>query len=201
MKSSNSINETGTDLSNMTDYQGEAGNPVGFTKDNQPVVAECGDGQRSRLDHMKDKGPSERIISFESANTTFYADDACADDRERYEQLWTCHHQWNDDSTARRTHRDKLHVAKALATTLDLSNYQKDGVSGIVAHLNGRRFNKNGGIVGLALGAIAYIGERDADSLDRRILTRDKFTELCEQYDVDGRKACKKVKKIYHEIA
>lgn len=186
--------------SDLSDYQGEACDPIGVTKDGQPVVAERGDGQRSRLDHLKDEGPNKRLIPFKFANTTFYADDAWAADRERYEQLWTYHHQWNDDSTARRTHQDKLHVAKALANALDLSRYQKDRVSGIVAHLNSRQFNRNGGIVGLALGAIAYVGDQDADSLDDRIVTRDKFTELCERFDVDGRTACKKIKEVYREI-
>lgn len=186
--------------SDLTDYQGEAGDPIGVTKNEQPVVAEPGDGQRSRLDHMKDKGPSGRIIPFKSANTTFYADDARTADRERYERLWKRHHKWDDDSTARRTHRDKLQVAKALATTLDLSRHQKDRVVGIVDHLNGRRFNRNSGIVGLALGAIAYVGDQDADSLEDRILTQNTFTELCERHDVDGWTACKNVKEVYREI-
>lgn len=185
--------------SNTLDYDGDAGEPVGYTNDGQPVVAEPGDGQLSDLDIKKDNGPEERVIPFKSARTTFHARDAW--DTEKWDRLWERQHQWDSDDTGRRTYRDKILLSKALANALSLSSNQKDRVVGIVANANGRRFNQAGGVEALALGAIAYIGEQDAEEFEDRILGSDKFENLCDQHDVDGWAACKKVKEIYREIS
>lgn len=200
MKSSNMNKRDQVDHSvDNVDYRKVADQPIGVTDGGQPVVAEPGDGQGTCLDHMKDEGPSERIVPFKSAKTTFYADDSSAGNKEKYNRLWNFQHQWDNDSTSRRTHQDKINIAKALSTALLLPKGQKDRVIGIVDNLSGRRFNKNSGIYGLALGAIAYVSDQDARSLDDRILNRDEFRELCEAHGVDGWEACKKVKEVYRE--
>lgn len=183
--------------SNPLEYNSGAGDPVGYTDDGQPVVAEPGDGQLSDLDIERDLGPEERVIPFKSARTTFPAREA--EDTEKWDRLWELQHQWDSDDTGRRTFRDKLNISKALANALGLSGHQKDRVIGIVINTTGRRFNQIGGVEALALGAIAYVGEQDAEDIDDRILGSEEFEEICDQHGVDGWAACRKVKEIYRE--
>ncbi|NGM71357.1 hypothetical protein G6M89_20550 [Natronolimnobius sp. AArcel1] len=200
MKSSYQTKRERTDQpTDSTDYKGGAGDPIGFTADGQPVVGEPGDGQLSTLDVKKDEGPTGRVIPFNSANTTFNAQDAWFGDQEKYDRLWKYHHKWDNDDSARRTHRDKVLLSKSLGNALGLSSAQRDRVVGIVINLNGRQFNQYGGITALALGAIAYIGDQDAQSMDERILGTKQFNALCDQHVVDGWAACKKVKEVYRK--
>lgn len=186
-----------SNISPLSDGDSNTGNIIGYTDDDQPIVAEPGDGQLSDLDIERDVGPKERIIPFKSARTTFPA--RKAKDTERWNRLWKLHHQWDSDDTGRRAYRDKINLSKALSNALGLSSYQKDRVVSIVAGTNGRRFNQVGGVEALALGAIAYVGEQDAKDIDDRILGSDEFEELCNQHEVDGWAACRKVKEIHRE--
>ena len=214
MKSSDPTTRDETDRkSSVTNYQGDAGKPVGVTDGGQPVVARSGDGALSGGEHKRDEGPDEAARPFGFAETTFYANEGDADgnkisNEEKYERLWKYHHQWDDDSTGRRTHKDKLHVAESLASALALSKIQKYRVRGVVANVSGRRFNKNGGIEGLALGAIAYVTDQDIgndplqnaeEALSSRMLNSNEFSEFCDQHGVDGWAACKKIKEVYRE--
>jgi hypothetical protein len=198
-----------------TDYQGTAGEPVGVTAGGQPVVDSPGAGSLDTGDHQKDKAPEE-VDPDVLARTMICArwgdaDGNEVDDPEKYERLWRYHSGWDNDSTGRREHNDKVWVAASLASALDLSENQTHRVTGIASHVSGDHFNKDKGIVGLALGAIAYVGEKDATerakkdmyegpekALEDRIITSDKFNELCAQHGVDGQEACNKVKEIYH---
>jgi len=180
-------------------YDSESDHVVGFTSSGQPVVAESGDGERSSLAVERDCSAEnkERVIQFETARTTFYADSA--GDTDKWDRLWQHQHEWYSDDTGRRAHQDKIHLSQALADTLHLSDFQKRRVVNIVTTINGRRFNQIGGIEALALGAIAYIGEVGAEEIDDRIVGSEPFREICDMHDVDGWDACKKVKDIWKE--
>lgn len=127
---------------------------------------------------------------------------------DKYEDLWQYHHQWDEDVTARRTHKDKIHTAKSLATKLLLPKHQTDRVVGIVDQLNGRRFNQYGGIEALALGAAAYVRDLDIENnehtdsdelFEMRLIGSEEFNDICGKHGVDGWRACKKVKEIYRK--
>lgn len=178
-------------------YDTPAEHAIGYTDRGQPVVAEPGDGQLSTLDINRDLGINERIIPFKSARTTFSA--RKARDTKKWNRLWKRHHQWDSDDTGRRTYRDKINLSKALASNLGLASHQKDRVVRIVANLDGRRFNQIGGVEALALGAIAYVRDKDAKDLDDRILGSEEFEAVCDQHNVDGWDACRKVKELYSE--
>ena len=40
--------------------------------------------------------------------------------------------------------------------------------------------------------------ESPEEALEDRIVTSDKFNELCDRYGVDGQEVCEKIKGIYH---
>lgn len=171
---------------------------VGITSNGQPLVDKPGDGALTVFDHKKDSHRYVAQTPFKSTRTTMYARQA-GKDEEQFDRFWKWHHHWDSDDSSRRTHNDKLNVAWALANSLGLTSYQKYRVLEIVSNINGRRFNKNGGLEGLALGAIAYVGDEEAQrfgSLETRICGSDSFNELCEKHGVDGWKACRRVKKI-----
>jgi len=170
-------------------------NVIGHSNRGQPVVANPGDGQLSDLDIKKDVNSYERTIPFKAARTTFRANET--EETKKWDRLWKYHHQWDKDETGRRAYQDKINLTKALASTFELSGYQKDRVIKIVDDLDARRFNQIGGIVALSLGAIAYVRDEDAKTLDHRILGSDEFEEICDRHDVDGWSACRKVKKYY----
>jgi hypothetical protein len=177
-------------------YGSESEYVVGVTRSGQPVVAESGDGQRSALAVKRDRivDNKKRLIQFETARTTFYAESA--KDTDKWNRLWKHQHEWNSDDTGRREHQDKVHLSHALADSLHLSAFQKRRVVDIVTNTNGRRFNQIGGIEALVLGAIAYIGEVDAKEIDDRIVGSESFEAICELHDVEGWNACKKIKDI-----
>lgn len=193
--------------SDTTGYKGEAGEPVGVTDGGQPMVAEPDDGPLNWSDYKKDEEFYTESTPYSFAETTFYA--RAADDVKKYNALWRHHHEWDNDTTSRRTHKDKLRVAESLAGALGLSKIQKNRVRGIVAHLDGRGFNRYGGIEALALGAIAYINEDDVckdsfltpeERLRGRVLESKEFSEICDQQDVDGSAAYKRIKMIYRKM-
>jgi len=186
-------------MSNSVDidplYETAVGDPIGTTDDGQPIIAEEGDGVLTGADCQQDRNSIETtMIPFYRANTTFHARDV--DDEEKWDNLWEHHHEWKRDDIARRTHMDKIRLTQALADHLALSRNQRGRVVAIAANLDGRRFNRIGGLNALALGAIGYVGDQDADDFDDRIVGRDQFTQLCEQLDADGREACSKIKDI-----
>lgn len=194
-------------LSDITDYNGDAGEPVGITDGGQPVVAETADGPLSWRDYKTDEEYHTESTAYSFGETTFYA--KTADDTKKYDALWRLHHEWDNDTTSRRTHEDKLHVAESLAGALGLSKIQKSRAKEIVGHLDGRGFNQYGGIEALALGAAAYVNELDAcknplltpeEKLRSRILESEKFSEICNQQGVNGSAAYKRVKKIYRRM-
>jgi hypothetical protein len=189
-------------IEEYSEYQNAAGGPMSVTDGGQAVVARPGDGALSQIEHKQDDKPDERVNPFVYARTTIHPKrgDHNGDkvDEEKYDRLWRYNSHWDDDSTGRRTHKDKVCVAEALASTLDLSKSQTNRVRGIAAHMNARQFNDDGGIEGLALGAIAYVSDQDAKSFEDRIARQDRFEQLCDQHGVDGRAARKKVKQIYH---
>lgn len=172
---------------------------IGKTSDGQPIVCKPGDGS---LDQFSDRRKCEYdpLIPYKSARTTFHAEEAVGTpDEKKFDRLWQQQHDWLDDDIGRRTHIDKLRVAHGLSTSVGITEYQKTRVSEIVSRVNGRQFNQNGGVVGLALGAIAYVGDEEADrrgSLDARICGSDRFETVCQKHDVDGWKACRKMKEV-----
>lgn len=177
-------------------YETAASDHVGTTAEGQPVVAEEGDGALTGADCQRDRNAMETtVVPFSRANTTFHARDV--DDEEKWSNLWEHQHEWKRDDIARRTHLDKVRLTQALADQLALSRNQRGRAVSIAASLNGRRFNRMGGINGLALGAIAYIGDQDAESFEDRIIGRDRFNEICDKLDADGVRACRKIKEIF----
>lgn len=174
---------------------------IGRTESDQPLVASPTDGQLSATDIMQDTGSVEPIIPFASARTKFHARDA--DDKKKWKRFWMHQHGWVNDHTGRRTYRDKICRSEALSDAFGLSDYQKARVIRIVGTTNGRRFNQIGGVDALALGAISYVVEQDIEStedFDRRIVGSDQFKQICDQHDVDGWDACRKMKEIQREI-
>ncbi|WP_284013586.1 hypothetical protein [Halobaculum litoreum] len=170
----------------------------GSTAAGQLISKKSGDGSLTIRECMPQQGDLTKLIPFRSARTTFYADETGDDRNEKqYDRLWRHQHDWLRDETSRRTHLDKLRVAAALATAVGITRYQRTRVREIVGSIDGRRFNQNGGIVGLALGAIAYVGDEEASrlkSFDARISGKDRFEEVCERHGVNGARACNKIK-------
>lgn len=124
-----------------------------------------------------------------------------------YTRLWRYHQRWDDDRYGRREFNDKVAVTRALAGSLPVSAAERrEAVAFVISH-DGRRFNQYGGIVGMALGAFAairdeVISERAAQLADpfaRRLSRYECFQEICDQHDVDGSGARKKVKQIRRE--
>ncbi|MFK5602623.1 hypothetical protein [Haloferax volcanii] len=173
---------------------------VGYTDDDQLISRRTGDGSLTPAECMPQQNELTKLTPFRSARTTFYADDLEDEAGEaQYNRLWRHQHGWMEDETSRRTHTDKIRVAAALATSVGVTRYQKKRVSKIVAAIDGRHFSRNGGIVGLSLGAIAYVGDEEATRLkswDARICGKDRFNEVCEQHGVNGPRACNKVKEV-----
>ncbi|WP_049907446.1 hypothetical protein [Haloferax elongans] len=177
-------------------YETAAGVHVGTTANGQPVVAEEGDGSLSGADCQRDRNAMETtVVPFTQASTTFHARDA--DNEERWNNLWEHQHEWKRDDIGRRTHMDKVRLTQALGDNLGLSRNQRGRAVSIAATLNGRRFNRFGGINALALGAIAYIGDQDAETFEDRIIGRDRFDEICDQLGADGVEGCRKIKEIF----
>lgn len=180
---------------------------IGRTTDEEPIYAEPGDGslsavkcRRNKSDYKLEDDVNESDYPNEStsASTTFYARNSKTEDqRDKFNRLWIHQHGWYDDESGRRTHRDKIVVAQALAGELGLTQSQRERVAGIVANIDGRKFSRNGGIYGLALGAIAYVRDADARTREERIVGSSRFNELCEKCGVDGRDACKRVTRVY----
>jgi hypothetical protein len=147
------------------------------------------------------------------ARTTIYAREA--DESHHYDQrgesaesyytrLWRYHQRWDDDRSGRRTLKDKIVITQALASSLPVSAYERrEAVMFVQAH-SGRRFNQYGGLPGMALGAFAAIRDEVLsgrasqldDPFERRLISCDRFTEICEKHDVDGSSAHKKAKRM-----
>ncbi|QRV15464.1 hypothetical protein JMJ58_00750 [Haloterrigena salifodinae] len=105
--------------------------------------------QEIQFDHSHRKGGNAR--------TSFHADDAERSDK--YKKLWMHHHQYSEDCREKssQTDRDKVRLAHTLAIQLYLPDRIIGKVKNIVANLNGRSFNRIGGIYAMALGTIAVV--------------------------------------------
>jgi hypothetical protein len=159
----------------------------------------------------------ERPSNYQStARTTFYArdadetyhsDHAGRDAETYYGRVWKYHHRWDDDRSGRRTFKDKLSVTRALASSLPVSKYeQREAIHFVQSH-NGKQFNQYGGLIGMALGALAAIRDETIsdhkghlqDPLDWRLTNVERFTEICDRHDIPAVDARKKAKQIRHE--
>lgn len=141
------------------------------------------------------------------ARSFFYARDADPESEINYDRLWRLHHRWDDDRIGRRAFKDKVAVTEALAHSLPVSTYeQREAVEFVRLH-DGRRFNQNGGILGMALGAFAAVRDevisarfgQISDPLEQRLTFKQRFKEICRQHDIDPVQARKQAKRMRRE--
>ncbi|QCS43011.1 hypothetical protein [Natrinema versiforme] len=197
-------------------YDCRVGEQIGETDDEQPVVAGKGDGSLTSGEALKDQDrPKNRHAAQGQQRTTFHADQA--KDSAKYSRLWKHQHGYYNDDTGKRSNADKVKLAESLCDSLHLSTRLKDDVKRLVQQLDGRGFNRFGGLEALALGSILVAQNRTIErpeEYEDRIQVRDimdhngervynhdlpRFKHLAEKYSVDWRKAATKVKELTSE--
>jgi hypothetical protein len=179
----------------------------------EAVLTQTEEGETVFAKLRSPRQPSSRqILSDDSAmqrthaRTTFYARNAERPNQNHYERLWQYQHRWDADNSGRRTFNDKIAVTEALASSLSVSMYEQNKAVEFVSTHDGTHFNQNGGIVGMALGALAAIRDevlsasaRTTDVFEQRLVSKSQFEMICEKHNVDGWKACKHAKKMQRE--
>lgn len=190
-------------------YDYTIGEQIGETDDGQPVVAEPGDGSLESGTALKDVNrPQNRRAARGEGRTAFSPEEA--DNEAKYRRLWQHDSGRYADEEVRRQ-QEIADIAEALCDALHVPDATTRHVQRLVAELEGRAFNRIGGVYAMALGAIAVVDNRTIETVEEfenRIQVREitdhdgeriydhdapRFQHLADKLGVDWNTAKKRV--------
>lgn len=185
-----------------------------FEESELKLSRDKGTGSGSGLDDLKDRHQYDHKYQSDTpARTTFKTVDIDKN-KGKYKRLWNHQHNYCEccRNTSSQTDRDKVHVAERLADSLHMDEELIDKIKNIVLKLNGRAFNRIGGIYAVALGTIGYVDQQQIETTEdfkNRISVREftdpegeriydheqpRFQHLAAKHEVDWNAAIKKVR-------
>ncbi|WP_435359896.1 DNA-directed RNA polymerase subunit epsilon [Haloarchaeobius sp. DFWS5] len=151
--------------------------------------AEPGDGSLSRVDAVKDEVTRRWDVITPSATMIGRATDPSSDLRDSLRRLHDEQHPAMAGHSARMHQLDKLRIAHALCSTLDVTRWERDCVLGIVNEVDFTKFGSQRALETVSLVVLRYVVDRERrerlgldDTEWVASLSESELEELFEQF-------------------